>query len=413
MTSIAETHAGRPDAARAEWRRNGHLVALTAIGLTCAPTTLAPYTIGLFVVPLHAEFGWSRGAIQGAITFSTGLGVIAAPMAGAMVRRFGVRATILSGLLGLALCFAAASTIGGALWQFYTAYAGMALLGAGAGGVAWNTLLTARFAASRGLALGIGLSGTGICSIVMPQVAAWAIESWGWRAAYLSLAAIAFAVVLPLCVLLLPKEGARDLASDAEPVVGLSAPTAVRTGRFWLLGLATAAIYVAIGGAIPNLVPLLIDSGLSATRAASVMGLFGAAIIVGRIGVGALVDRFWAPGVALCVLLTAASGCLIVATAPGYVGAALAAMLIGVAAGTELDLLGFLVGRYFGLADFARIYGRLFAFVAVAAGVAPPLFGYARDISGSYAPAFFLAAALLAAGAAGLLALGPYPRLRD
>jgi MFS family permease len=143
------------------------------------------------------------------------------------------------------------------------------------------------------------------------------------------------------------------------------------------------------------------------------MGLFGGAVIIGRIGVGALVDRYWAPAVALMVLVPAMAGCLLLAASPGLAGGAIAAVLIGVAAGTELDLLGFLVARYFGLADFARIYGRLFVFVAVAAGSAPPLFGLARDLTGSYAPAFLAAAGLLIIGASGLLALGPYPKRLD
>lgn len=398
--------------AAGEWRRSGHLVALTAIGLTCAPTTLPPYTIGLFVAPLQAEFGWSRGAIQAAILFSTGLAVIGAPMAGAMVRRFGIRRTLLPGLVGLVAANIGAAAIGDAVWQFYLAYAAMSLLGAGAGGVAWNTLLTQRFVASRGLALGLGLSGTGLCSILMPQIAARAIEQWGWRGGYLTLAAVTLLIVLPLCALMLPRDhpsSASEVAAAAQP--GMLAGAAVRTGRFWLLGLSTAAIYLAVGGAIPSLVPLLTDSGMSAGGAATVMGLFGAAIIVGRIGVGALVDRFWAPVVALGVLIPAALGCLILATTPGFVGASLAAMLIGVAAGTELDLLGFLVARYFGLDDFARIYGRLFVFVAVAAGTAPLLFGMIRDGAGSYAIAFVAAAIFLVVGAAGLLGLGPYPEV--
>ena len=43
-----------------EWRRGWHLVALTALGLTCAPTTLPVYTLGVFVGPFEQEFGWSR-----------------------------------------------------------------------------------------------------------------------------------------------------------------------------------------------------------------------------------------------------------------------------------------------------------------------------------------------------------------
>lgn len=394
-----------------EWRDSGHLVALAAVGLTCAPTTLPVYTIGVFVGPFEQAFGWSRGAIQAAILFSTGLGMIAAPMAGAMIARVGVRRTVIPGLAGLTLALVAASAMGGALWQLYAVYALMSLLGAGAGGVGWNTLLTRRFTMSRGLALGIGLSGTGLCSIVMPQVAAQSIAIWGWRGAYLALAAIAFLLVLPLCALLLPRDGPARTGGALPALPGMNAGAAVRSRRFWMLGASTAATYLAIGGAIPNLVPLLTDAGIAPARAASVLGVFGASVIIGRIAVGALVDRFWAPAVALAVLLAAAAGCVVLATGPGLVGAGIGAALLGMAAGTELDLLGYLVSRYFGLADFARIYGRLFVFVAAAAGIAPLLFGLTYDRLGSYAPAFGASAALLAAGAIGLLALGRYPVL--
>lgn len=397
--------------ARTEWHRSGHLVALTAIGLTCAPTTLPPYTIGLFVAPLQAEFGWSRGAIQAAILFSTGLGVIGAPLAGAMVHRVGVRRTLLPGLIGLAVAVGAAAAIGKSLWHLYLAYAAMSLLGAGAGGVAWNALLTQRFSTTRGLALGLGLSGTGLCSIVMPQVAALAITHWGWRGGYLALAAVTLVIVAPLSALMLPRDDqdAHHL-SVVAPVAGMPANFAVRTRGFWLLGFSTGAIYLAVGGAIPNLVPLLTDGGLSTNEAATIMGLFGGAIIIGRIAVGALVDRFWAPAVALGVLGLAAVGCLILASGPSVALASLGTILIGVAAGTELDLLGYLVARYFGVGDFSRIYGRLFVFVAVAAGSAPLMFGMVRDAAGSYAIAFVMAAGFLFVGAVGLLRLGPYPR---
>lgn len=127
---------GAAPPAQGEWRSSGHLVAITAAGLTCAPTTLPPYTIGVFVAPFAHDFGWSRGEIQTAILFSTGLGVLCAPMAGAMIRRFGIRITILSGLAGIGVACLCGAAMHGALWQLYLVYALMALLGAGAGGVA-------------------------------------------------------------------------------------------------------------------------------------------------------------------------------------------------------------------------------------------------------------------------------------
>lgn len=398
--------------AKAEWRRNWHLVALTALGLTCAPTTLPVYSLGVFVGPYQAEFGWGRGAIQAAILFSTGLSVFCAPMSGALIKRYGLRKTILPGLVGMAIACLVAAANTGALWQLYLAYALMSVLGLGAGGIGWTTLISARFDKARGLALGIALSGTGLCAALMPQIARLGIELAGWRGAYVLLAVFALLVVLPACLWLLPDDPVsdEDKAAEGQPsAAGFSAAFAVRHWRFWILGLSTAAIYLVVGGLIPNMVPALQDAGISAAQAASIMGIYGISVIVGRICVGALVDRFWAPAVAAAVLVPASIGCLLLLGSPGVALASGAVVLIGMATGMELDVLSFLTARYFGIADYARIYGRLYVFVAATAGIAPMAFGFIFDWTGSYAIPLQISAGLLIAGGVGLLALGRYP----
>lgn len=398
--------------AKDEWRRGWHLVALTALGLTCAPTTLPVYSIGVFVAPYQAEFGWGRGAIQTAILFSTGLSVFCAPLSGALIRRYGLRRTILPGLLGMAIACLIAAANTGALWQLYLAYALMSVLGLGAGAIGWSTLISARFDKARGLALGLALSGTGVCAALMPQIASFGISMFGWRGAYVLLAGFAVAVVLPACFWLLPDdplpptEGSHH---DTPLASGLSADLAVRHWRFWVLGCSTAAIYLVVGGLIPNMVPALQDAGFSPAQAASIMGVYGISVIVGRICVGAVVDHYWAPAVATAVLVPASIGCLLLIGSPGLALAAGAVVLIGMATGMELDVLGFLTARYFGIADYARIYGRLYVFVAATAGIAPMVFGYIFDWTGSYAIPLQVSAALLIVGAGGLLALGTYP----
>ncbi len=249
--------------------------------------------------------------------------------------------------------------MGASLWQLYGIYALMSLLGTGAGAVAWTSLLAGNFDKARGLALGVGLSGTGLCSILMPAIAAASMAQWGWRGAYVSLAAFCLLVVLPICWLVLPRDrpGAQTTAAPIARLSGLDVSEAVRSARFWQLGLSTFAIYAVIGGTIPNLVPAFVDAGLSMTQAASIMGIFGMTVIGGRIAVGALVDHFWAPAVAALVMVPAAMACLIIGGGGSYASFAIAAAMLGVATGTELDVMSYLVARYFGMADFARIYG--------------------------------------------------------
>lgn len=407
-----------PGPAADEWRKNWHLVLLTVAALTCSPATLPVYTIGVLTGPLHDSFGWGRGTIQAAILFSTGLGMVGGPLAGWMIERLGLRRSVLIGITGLSAAVAACASITGAAWQLYLLYGMMALLGAGAGAVSWTYLIATRFERTRGLALGIALSGTGLAAILMPRIAAFGLDQGGWQASYLLLGAYGLLVILPLCALLLPRHalveacagpGTGRESANAAPLPGLSPRAALRRRHFWLLGSATFFIYVAVGGLIPNIVPALTDAGLSTDDAVAIMGFFGLAIIAGRILIGSLVDHLWAPAVAACVLLPAAAACFAFQLPLSFGAYSLAAMLIGMATGMELDMLGFLATRYFGLAHFAPIYGRLYMFVSIGAGSAPFAFGSAFDLTGSYALPLSLAAALLLAGAAGLLALGRYP----
>ena len=397
--------------ARQEWRRGWHLVLLTALGIACAPTALPVYSLGVFVEPFQAEFGWGRGEIQTAILFSTGLSIFCAPLSGTMVKRFGLRKTILPGLAGVGVGLLAAAANTGSLWQLYAAYALMSVLGTGAGMIGWSALISGRFDKARGLALGLALSGTGLCAALMPQIALAGMSVLGWRGAYLFLAGFVLLIALPICMAVLPDDPVADKKTE-QPVhvSGMDAAAALRHWRFWVLGVATGAIYMVVGGLLPNFVPLLQDNGLSAAQAASIMGMFGISVVVGRICVGALVDRFWAPAVATGVLIPAAIACLVLQGETSVVVAAAAVMIVGAATGMELDVLSFLTARYFGIADYARIYGRLFVFLAVTAGVAPMLFGYFHDWTGHYTLPLQISAGLLMAGAVLLLALGRYPQ---
>ena len=80
----------------------------------------------------------------------------------------------------------------------------------------------------------------------------------------------------------------------------------------------------------------------------------------------------------------------------------------GMAAGVEYDLMAYLVSRYFGLKHYAAIYGALYAFFALGAGVGPYIYGAAYEASGSYDRILILSSFLFIAGALPILFLGKY-----
>lgn len=340
---------------------------------------------------------------------------------------------VLPGLVGLSLAFFLAAAMNGELWMFFLAYACMALLGAGTTPVTWTRAIATSFRRQRGLALGLVLTGTGVCAMLAPLYTVWLVEAFGWRGAYVGIGLLPLVFAAPLVWLWFrPRsyaEGAEDAAAAApapsssesnaaiaaipEATPGLTLREALAGYRFWVLCGSIFAIYLAVSGISPNLIAALTDKGFTPASAATVQGVYGFAIIVGRLVVGWAIDRWWAPGVALVALSLPAVGCLILAGSFDFALAAFAALLIGFAAGAELDLMAFLAARYFGLRHYAKIYAILYATLAVAGGLAPILFARIFDVTRSYDTSLLIASGLFVFGATILLALGRYPRYAE
>lgn len=393
------------------------LIMATCIGIISSSFVLPYYSIGALVAPVTEEFGWSRAQFQAAILFSSGLGALTSPVIGWLNDRYGPRRVALPSMLGLSLGLLTASQLQGELWMLFLAYGMMALLGAGTIPVTWTRAIATSFFKRRGLALGLALTGTGICASVAPHYTVWLTDNYGWRGAYMGLALVPILLAWPtLYFLFKPLEvhtGAEDpVDNEAASAIqtGLTLGEAVRGYRFWVLLLSILFAYQGFSGIGPNLLPSLTDDGFSREQAASVQSVFGISIIIGRVVVGYLVDRLWAPGVAAFCLAIPAAGAAMLHGTQSFEVAALAAFLIGFAAGAELDLMAFLAARYFGLAHYAKIYSILYATLAVCSGTAPMIFASVYDATGSYDIGYSIASGLFLVSVVLILLLGRYPK---
>jgi predicted MFS family arabinose efflux permease len=153
--------------------------------------------------------------------------------------------------------------------------------------------------------------------------------------------------------------------------------------RFWLIAGPFWLVSVSLIGSLTHLVPMLTDRGVSPQDAALAASLLGGATLLGRIGVGILLDRFFAPHIAAALFGTAALG--IAALWSGTAGplAFLAAFLLGMA-GSADGIIPYLVSRTFGLERFGETYGMVVG-VNILGWVGGPLFmGLVYDATGSY-----------------------------
>ena len=155
------------------------------------------------------------------------------------------------------------------------------------------------------------------------------------------------------------------------------------------------------------MVPLLSDRGLGARAAALGSSLIGAAVMIGRIGTGYLLDRAFAARLASILFAASASGIALLLL--GYRSAAFAgAFLVGLGLGAEIDLIPYMTSRYFGLRAFGKVYSSVFAAFALAGALGTLIMGasFYRTRSYSGPLAGFLLATLLASVLMALL--GPY-----
>jgi MFS family permease len=136
---------------------------------------------------------------------------------------------------------------------------------------------------------------------------------------------------------------------------------------------------------------------------------------LGRVVVGYLVDRLWAPSVAAVALSLPAFGCLLLGTVDASDTAWLVAgvMLVGIGAGAEFDLAAFLVSRYFGLRDYGRLFGIHLGLITLASTISPWLFGQLYRSTGTYQTTLMVCGPLFITGGLALLALGKYPNFEN
>lgn len=399
---------------KGEFRSGGKVLSAALLGTMCGASPLPFNVLPLVLGPIHDEFGWDFAAIAGGVTIFGLIASLLAPVFGGLADRLGVRLVALWSLAAFTMVFAAFYFVPASLGGWWTFWAILGLIGIGSTPVTWSRAVAMWFTKNRGLALAIMLVGTSIAALTVPKIAGWAIEGYGWRAAFPIVALLPLLIALPVAIAWFreprPDERPPGIADASGVLYGVSFGQALRGYRFWLLTLSICLIALAYGGAHIHMAQIMTVKGRPelVTTALQVIGI---GILIGRIGVGWLFDRLWAPAVAFPALLLPAIACwMLVSSDMPSTGLALsAAFLLGFAAGAESDVIAFLAARYFGMANYGRIYGMLYMPFGLGSAISPILYGRVRDVTGSYDPMLTVAMAMFAVGGGLLLLLGRYP----
>lgn len=391
----------------------GPLLAAT-VGTMCGLLTVTNYSQGFFVGPVTSEFGWSPAEFFFAFTISSCLGLITAPVIGSLALRFGIKRLGVLGLVGHALAYVLMSVNNGSLLNWYLTFAALAILAAGSLPIIWASVLNGWFVKNRGKAIGIMMAGTGLGAFLLPPIVESLIANYGWRAAYRGIGIGALVLSLPVVLLLFrekPEAQANNEASaNSGKSWGVTRPQAMRDYRFWVLGSVLFITIFVMVGLISNFERIMSARGLERSDIATIAAVMGLTVVFGRLLVGVLVDKFWAPAVASVFFVLPIVAMLLMKYADPSLGVGFAiGITIGLAAGAELDMLAYLTGRYFGPAHYPAVFGGIFAFFTVGAGIAPPLFGAGAVAWQGYDLVLTGSIGLLALSIVLFLLLGRYP----
>jgi MFS family permease len=393
--------------------RNSYGWVIVAAGalMTCVALG-AMFSLAVFLEPLATATGWSRAGISSAMTLNflvMGLGGFGWGVAS---DRFGTRIVVVLGalLLGLALLLASRAA---SLLQFQLTYGILVGLAASAFFAPMIAATTAWFEDNRSLAVSLVSAGMGVAPMTISPLARWLISTYDWRTAMLTIAIVAWSLLLPAALLVRRPPAATLLQSAArEGASAVSAIEALRSPQFLVLGLTFFACCAAHSGPIFHMVSYAIFCGVPAMAAVSIYSLEGLAGLGGRLLLGVLADRLGAKPVLIAGLLVQALAIASYAFVSQLGEFYVLAVLFGTAYGGVMPLYAVLAREYFGQHLMGTVFGAATMLSSLGMAFGPLAGGWVFDTFAAYSWLFIGSFAVGLGAAAIALAFPPLPQQR-
>ena len=368
-------------------RPAGVVVACT-VGNGVSVTPMVYTVFGLFLIPIATEFGWPRAGVSFVLLIIAIAGAIGYPIVGRLIDRYGARPVILTGNVLFAASVASVSLAEASRIQFYSAYALIGITAAIPSSVMFTKVIAGWFDQRRGLFLGIaGGLGNGIGAALSPLFVYALISSYGWRAGFQGIGAAIILIGFPVLYLLLrdPPQGvSRSATEHLEKTAGLSLAEALKTSTFWIILAAIALGAGCMTAIFAHVVPMLLDRGVSARQATTVLATFSLVTAGWQIGMGYMLDRIPRPWIAAPFYLLALAGLILLESTSSYPLLLLSGMLMGLGLGTEYGVLPYFLSRYFGTRHYGAISGSMYGVIVLTQGLTPFLMDLVFDVTGNY-----------------------------
>lgn len=348
--------------------------------------------ISFFTDPVSQELGIERSQFSLYFTIVTLVGMIAAPLAGKMLGKVNIRlhmtvCTLLGALSFIGFSFAN---------NIYVMYAlaiiqGISLIAGSI--VPSSVLITNWFNEKRGLALGIALSGSGFGGIILSPVVSSLINSYGWRTTYLIIGIVIAVTIIPLTAFVvrfrpadigLTPLGQAPTKDKNQVLKGMNQKDVLKTASFWVLCAAIVVTGIVANTMIINLAPFLTDIGATTQRAAFLLSLGSAMVIVGKLLVGRMFDKM---GLSLMIIFLGICNVLsfvFLRHADLQIPGVLYATFTGFGATALTIAPSYITAYLFGEKDFGSIFGTVSLFSSLGTALSAVFGGVVYGINNSY-----------------------------
>ena len=370
-------------------------------------------TLAIFLKPLTADLGVSRGVFSLLRSGEGIIGACMAPFVGVLVDRHGGARLMAVGttLVGIGYLFLGHID---SFAQFVFIRLALVTVGDALMGASVVNIVIARwFVRQRGRALAVSSMGVGFAKVCMPVVGAWMILMFGWRHTWtiFGVGAILLGVAPALLVVRKsPEDMGLQPDGDSTPaerkkILATPAPASVeravkhdvfwtprealRTSAFWLLAFTFGIASIGVTGLNLHIYSYVTDLGYSAVVAASVMSVIASMQLASPLAWGFLAERidaryaamfrFVVQGLGLGLAITMSSNLFCV-----YIGF----FLYGIGLGGNMVLPDILWANYFGRFSLGQIRGIGILISQILAAIGPPFFGFLFDITGGYGLSF-------------------------
>ena len=390
------------------------LAALCCVGFARQGAAVA--TLSIFVEPLTREFGWSRTALSGAVSLGGVLAALLAPAIGPLLDRRGSRlvlcaAVLVNGIVLILLSFTPSLAV------FYVLFCIARMNWAVPFDLGIYGAVSNWFVARRAQAASLAVLAQMAGLVTMPLVVQYAIGHGGWRGAWVALGVLTllagfvpvwlFVARRPEDIGLAPDGLSPDKASPGKaeiPEPKFSRAQAMRTPAFWLLMAYTVLVYPAQAGVSLHQAAHLVERGIDAGTAATIVAVFSFMSGMGTLASGFIARRLPLRFVLAAIAGMMCAGALLMSRIAAPVDGFAAAGIFGLGIGGVLTLLPVAWADYFGRANFGAIRGIALSAQVLAQASGPLIAGILRDLTGDYRAALYCFAGLAILGAAVALA---------